>query len=69
MSNIEIGEHLHISVAATRTLIGRLPAKPHTRDRLVVTAHEISDNTHSRQMFVLHRQRGGCGAAERKRQC
>jgi DNA-binding NarL/FixJ family response regulator len=42
LSNSEIAEHLHISIATTRTHVGHLLAKLHARDRaqLVITAYE-----------------------------
>jgi DNA-binding NarL/FixJ family response regulator len=42
LSNTEIAEHLHISIATTRTHVGHLLAKLHARDRaqLVITAYE-----------------------------
>lgn len=42
LSNAEIADHLHISIATTRTHIGHLLAKLHARDRaqLVITAYE-----------------------------
>jgi DNA-binding NarL/FixJ family response regulator len=42
LSNAEITQHLHISLATTRTHIGHLLSKLHARDRaqLVITAYE-----------------------------
>ncbi len=42
MSNAEIADHLHVSIATVKTHIGRLLAKLHARDRaqLVIVAYE-----------------------------
>jgi DNA-binding NarL/FixJ family response regulator len=57
LSNTEITQHLHISLATTRTHVGHLLSKLHARDRaqLVITAYETGLVTTS------HARKAGAG--------